>query len=92
MPALTSHSQQSRIAYVEFKTIDLVPKAIALSGTVVMGLPIMIQLTEAERNRTHASDMSVTITVDVILSDREVRIHTGGVPSRGAMYCASLTH
>lgn len=36
--------------------MDLVPRAIALSGTIVMGLPIMIQLTEAERNRTHAGD------------------------------------
>ncbi|KZS96007.1 splicing factor, CC1-like protein [Sistotremastrum niveocremeum HHB9708] len=44
------------IGYVEFRSIDLVPKAIALSGTIVMGLPIMVQLTEAERNRTHAAD------------------------------------
>lgn len=49
-----------RIGYVEFKSIDHVPKAIALSGTIVMGLPIMIQLTEAERNRLHAGDGSVT--------------------------------
>ncbi|KAG9093549.1 hypothetical protein FRC06_011475 [Ceratobasidium sp. 370] len=39
------------IGYVEFKTIELVNKAIALSGTIVMGLPIMIQLTESERNK-----------------------------------------
>ena len=44
------------IGYVEFKTIDHVEKALSLSGTVVMGLPIMVQLTEAERNRTHAGD------------------------------------
>jgi RNA-binding protein 39 len=54
---LTSLLTFLRIAYVEFRSIDLVPKAIALSGTIVMGLPIMIQLTEAERNRTHAADM-----------------------------------
>ncbi|THH19745.1 hypothetical protein EW146_g1494 [Bondarzewia mesenterica] len=30
------------IGYVEFRTIDMVEKALALSGTVVMGLPIMI--------------------------------------------------
>jgi len=28
----------------------------ALSGTVVMGLPIMVQLTESERNRLHPGD------------------------------------
>jgi len=49
-------SSHHRIGYVEFRTIELVEKAIALSGTVVMGLPIMVQLTEAERNKTHAGD------------------------------------
>ena len=44
------------IGYVEFRTIDLVEKALALSGTVVMGLPIMVQLTESERNRLHPGD------------------------------------
>jgi RNA-binding protein 23/39 len=45
-----------RIGYVEFRSIDLVDKALSLSGTVVMGLPIMVQLTEAERNRLHPGD------------------------------------
>ncbi|EKM61086.1 uncharacterized protein PHACADRAFT_247456 [Phanerochaete carnosa HHB-10118-sp] len=44
------------IGYVEFRTIELVEKAIGLSGTIVMGLPIQVQHTEAERNRTHAGD------------------------------------
>lgn len=44
------------IGYVEFRSIELVEKAIALSGTVVMGLPIMVQLTESERNRLHPGD------------------------------------
>lgn len=39
------------IAYVELASIELVQKAIDLSGTIVMGLPIKIQLTEAERNK-----------------------------------------
>lgn len=39
------------IAYVELASIDFVQKAIDLSGTVVMGLPIKVQLTEAERNK-----------------------------------------
>lgn len=45
-----------RIGYVEFRAIDLVEKALALSGTVVMGLPIMVQLTESERNKLHPGD------------------------------------
>ncbi|KAF8525155.1 hypothetical protein BU17DRAFT_74541 [Hysterangium stoloniferum] len=44
------------IGYVEFRSIELVPKAIALSGTTVMGLPIMVQLTESERNKLHPGD------------------------------------
>jgi len=44
------------IGYVEFRTIELVDKAIALSGTLVMGLPIQVQHTEAERNKLHAGD------------------------------------
>ncbi|KAF7320384.1 Splicing factor CC1-like protein [Mycena kentingensis (nom. inval.)] len=44
------------IAYVEFRTVELVDKAIDLTGTIVMGRPIHIQHTEAERNRLHAGD------------------------------------
>lgn len=65
------------IGYIEFKSIDLVPRAIALSGTIVMGLPIMVQLTEAERNRTHAGD--------------GITLGTGGGSSNGRqIYVGSL--
>jgi uncharacterized HAD superfamily protein len=55
-----------RIGYVELDAVELVHKALAvshhgwttskadnlqLSGTIVMGIPISINLTEAERNR-----------------------------------------
>jgi len=49
------------IAYVEFRTLELVEKAIELSGTIVMGLPILVQHTEAERNKTHAGDGSINL-------------------------------
>ncbi len=48
---------------MEFRSIDLVDKALSFSGTVVMGLPIMIQLTEAERNRLHPGDGYVSCLV-----------------------------
>lgn len=51
-----------RIGYVEFRSIELVDKAISLSGTIVMGLPIQIQHTEAERNRLHPGDGYVANT------------------------------
>ncbi|KAG6849508.1 hypothetical protein H0H93_007862 [Arthromyces matolae] len=49
------------IGYVEFRTIDLVEKAISLSGTIVMGLPIMVQLTESERNKLHPGDGNLNL-------------------------------
>ncbi|KAG5635618.1 hypothetical protein H0H81_010601 [Sphagnurus paluster] len=49
------------IGYVEFRSIDLVEKAIGLSGTVVMGLPIMVQLTESERNKLHPGDGNLNL-------------------------------
>lgn len=54
-----AHASYS-IGYVEFRTVDLVEKALNLNGTIVMGLPISVQYTEAERNRTHAGDGYVT--------------------------------
>lgn len=35
--------------------MELVEKALALTGTIVMGLPIMVDLTDAERNRQAAA-------------------------------------
>lgn len=61
--AATGCSFVFSIGYVEFRAIDLVERAIALSGTVVMGLPIMVQLTESERNRLHPGDGSGALSV-----------------------------
>ena len=42
----------------------MVEKALALSGTIVMGLPIMVQLTESERNKLHPGDgLEVTLYI-----------------------------
>ncbi|KAJ9128283.1 hypothetical protein QFC24_000576 [Naganishia onofrii] len=40
------------VAYVELASVELVSKALTLSGTIVMGLPIMIALSESEKNIT----------------------------------------
>lgn len=40
-----------RVAYVEFMDIEDVRKAINLTGTKLLGIPIVVQYTEAERNR-----------------------------------------
>ncbi|PVH99675.1 splicing factor, CC1-like protein [Periconia macrospinosa] len=39
------------VGYVEFKSEEAVPKAIELTGQKLKGVPIIVQLTEAEKNR-----------------------------------------
>ncbi|KAJ7125611.1 hypothetical protein C8R43DRAFT_1029577 [Mycena crocata] len=56
------------IAYVEFRSVDLVEKAIDLTGTNVMGRPIHIQLTESERNKLHPGDGNLNLPPGVTSS------------------------
>ncbi|MBW0502851.1 hypothetical protein O181_042566 [Austropuccinia psidii MF-1] len=39
------------VGYVEFRELESVQKALALTGTKLLGLPVMVQYTEAEKNR-----------------------------------------
>lgn len=39
------------VGYVEFRDEDSVQKAIDLTGHKLMGIPVIVQLTEAEKNR-----------------------------------------
>ncbi|KAF9015130.1 hypothetical protein BDQ17DRAFT_1418245 [Cyathus striatus] len=66
------------IGYVEFRSIELVEKALALTGTIVMGLPIMVQLTESERNKLHPGDGSLNLPPGV------------SAPHGGMLYVGSL--
>ncbi|KAK1233049.1 Phosphatidylinositol-3-phosphatase SAC1 [Marasmius sp. AFHP31] len=67
------------IGYVEFKTIELVEKAIALTGTVVMGLPIMVQLTESERNRLHPGDGNLNLPPGVSAAHGSMQLYVGSL-------------
>jgi len=67
------------IGYVEFRTIDLVEKALALTGTVVMGLPIMVQLTESERNKLHPGDGSLNLPPGVTASHGSMQLYVGSL-------------
>ncbi|KAK7442130.1 hypothetical protein CaCOL14_000720 [Colletotrichum acutatum] len=40
-----------RVGYVEFKNEDSVTQALQLTGQKLLGIPIIVQLTEAEKNR-----------------------------------------
>ncbi|XP_072106874.1 capping protein, Arp2/3 and myosin-I linker protein 3-like [Mobula birostris] len=46
-----SSRRSKGIAYVEFYSMDSVPQAISLSGTKLLGVPIIIQASQAEKNR-----------------------------------------
>ncbi|KAJ3551601.1 hypothetical protein NM688_g4611 [Phlebia brevispora] len=67
------------IGYVEFRTVELVERALGLSGTVVMGLPIQIQLTEAERNRTHAGDSNLHLPPGVNAPHGGMQLYVGSL-------------
>ncbi|KAL4070908.1 hypothetical protein J3A83DRAFT_4358970 [Scleroderma citrinum] len=67
------------IGYVEFRSVDLVEKAISLTGTIVMGLPIMVQLTEAERNRLHPGDGNLNLPPGVNTSHGAMQLYVGSL-------------
>jgi len=67
------------IAYVEFRSIDLVEKAINLTGTVVMGLPIHVQLTESERNRLHPGDGNLNLPPGVHAPHGAMQLYVGSL-------------
>ncbi|KAI0788461.1 hypothetical protein C8Q75DRAFT_719982 [Abortiporus biennis] len=67
------------IGYVEFRTVELVDRAIALSGTIVMGLPIHIQHTEAERNRLHAGDSNLNLPPGVSAPHGGMQLYVGSL-------------
>lgn len=46
------------IAYIEFKEIDSVGKAIALTGTRLCGVPIIVQHSQAEKNRLASTNIA----------------------------------
>jgi len=50
------------VGYVEFVDIESVPKALALTGTVLLGIPVFVQLTESEKNRRAAAANSSAVT------------------------------
>lgn len=67
------------IGYVEFRTVELVDQAINLSGTIVMGLPIKIAHTEAERNRTHAGEGNLNLPPGVSGPHGPTQLYVGSL-------------
>jgi len=54
------HSKRSKgIAYVEFKSLESVPLALGLSGQKLLGVPIVVQPTQAEKNKVAAAQLTL---------------------------------
>jgi len=52
------HSKRSKgIAYVEFKKLESIPLALGLSGQRLLGVPIIVQPTQSEKNKVAAAQM-----------------------------------
>ena len=52
---VTDRKRKSKgIAYIEFADIESVPLAIALTGQRLLGVPIIVQMSHAEKNRLAA--------------------------------------
>ena len=47
----TRTKKSKGLAYIEMDSVESVPKALALCGQLVLGLPCIVQASQAERNR-----------------------------------------
>jgi RNA-binding protein 23/39 len=57
-PFLTVDCLLYSVGYVEFHELESVPKALGLSGTNLLGIPVRVEYTEAEKNRQAATGES----------------------------------
>lgn len=75
------HSRRSRgIGYVELASTDLVSKALALSGTIVMGIPILVTLTDASSNPDGMNLGAILATLKAERRERRERIQQRRFP------------
>ena len=55
------------VGYVEFKELESVNKALALTGTKLLGIPIVVQYTEAERNRQAQNNAPAAENANIVM-------------------------
>ncbi|UYV64075.1 RBM39 [Cordylochernes scorpioides] len=55
----TKTRRSKGIAYIEFASVESVPLALALNGQKLLGIPIIVQPTQAEKNRAAATMLSL---------------------------------
>ncbi|KAG8902759.1 phosphatidylcholine and lysophosphatidylcholine phospholipase [Tulasnella sp. 403] len=79
LDVITSSSRTTTLhAIRDTASIDLVSKAIALSGTV-MGLPIMVQLTKSERNKQQPAGDSLHLPPGVTAPPAGMQLYVGSL-------------
>jgi len=55
------------VGYVEFRELETVQAALALTGTKLLGLPVMVQYTEAERNRQANNNVPAAENANIVI-------------------------
>ncbi|RUS20336.1 hypothetical protein BC937DRAFT_95466 [Endogone sp. FLAS-F59071] len=67
-----------RVGYVEFHEEESVQKALAMTGQKLLGIPVMVQLTEAEKNRLALqAEQTVAIAKPIDMSYH--RLYVGSI-------------
>jgi RNA-binding protein 39 len=75
------------MGYVEFYNPESVPKSLALTGTVMRGVPIIVKFSEAERNQEAASERAANAAAQAQMQ-RLLESHPS-VPGSGGMHLPS---
>ena len=66
------------IAYIEFKDVESVPLAMALTGQKLLGVPILVQPTQAERNRMAMAPTLLSANAKPV-SNGPMRLYVGSL-------------
>lgn len=85
---MTDRKRKSKgIAYVEFREVESVSLAIALTGQRLLGVPIVVQLSHAEKNRLAAMQAAAAAAAAQAAGEAA---NSGVVPGAAKLYVGSL--
>ena len=80
------------VAYVEFRDLACVQAALAISGEKVLGIPIIVKPSNAEKNRLAAQAAAATASQNALLNNGLAALSGSIIPTHGPMklYVGSL--
>lgn len=88
---MTDRKRKSKgIAYVEFLDVESVPLAIALTGQRLLGVPIIVQLSHAEKNRLAAMQAAAAAAAAQAAGEATSAASVGAIPGAAKLYVGSL--